>query len=107
MSQIIDLINFTDEISSQISELSYDQTSSYPKEISIYIDNATENEILIKSSNPKRLLFGIKEAAQILGVSYDYMRNLLIEGRVAYKQFGKRKMVHIKELTRLLTEGIN
>ncbi|KAB2846716.1 MAG: helix-turn-helix domain-containing protein [Melioribacteraceae bacterium] len=72
-----------------------------------YEDTLAENEQMLKESMPNKILFSIEESAGILGVSYDYIRNLVSSGQIASKQFGKRKLIHIKELARLITEGVN
>lgn len=73
----------------------------------VYEDTIDENEQMLKEKMPNKILFSIEETASVLGVSYDYVRNLANTERIASKQFGKRKMIHIKELSRIITEGVN
>lgn len=72
-----------------------------------YKDTICENETLIRETYPNKLLFSLEESATILGVSYDYIRNQAINGLISTKSFGKRRMIHLRELTRLLTNGVS
>ena len=71
-----------------------------------YEDSLAENEQILREHMPNKILFSIEESAALLGISYDYVRSLTTNGKIASKQFGKRKMIHIKELSRLITEGV-
>lgn len=71
-----------------------------------YEDSIADNERMLREQTPNKILFSLEESAALLGISYDYVRSLTIKGKIASKQFGKRKMIHIKELSRLITDGV-
>ena len=111
MSKLIEFSTKT--INDYANELGFDNSAidfspeDYGENADVYKDTLAENEQMLKESMPNKILFSLEETAGIIGVSYDYIRNLVSSGRIAFKQFGKRKLVHIKELARLITEGVN
>lgn len=65
-----------------------------------------QNQKILLEVNPGKLLYSIKEAAKILGVSYEFIRANICGGRVIANSFGARKLIHLNELSKLITEGI-
>ena len=57
-------------------------------------------------ANPAKLLYSISETAKVLGVSYEFVRARVYGQQVNIKQFGSRKLIHISELSRLISEGL-
>ena len=112
MSQIINFNSSADDKTKNTkSNLSIFDCSSaiYDDEefdTEFFHDTIEENEYLIKQSNPNKLLFSLEETSLILGVSYDFIRVKANQGVISVKYFGKRKMIHLKELSRLITEGV-
>lgn len=110
MSQIIelsinpDIQHFITMQDSYLDEFNNDFIDPHSK---TYTDTITENENFIKESMPNKILFSLEETATLLGVSYDYVRNQANLGHIASKKFGKRKMIHLKELCRIICEGVN
>ena len=49
-------------------------------------------------SEPYKLLFSIKEAAQILGLSPRTIHNLTAQKQLAVRRIGRRVLVHRREL---------
>lgn len=79
--------------------------SSIPT-IDSFTDLVNENKELLLKSNPGKLLYSIKETAKILGISYENVRQNIHAGTVQTKNFGGRMMVHLNELSKLLSKGI-
>ncbi len=69
-------------------------------------DTYAENKELLLRGNSGKLLYSMQEASALLGVSYEFVRQNVRSGKVAVKNFGARKLIHINEITRLITEGI-
>ncbi len=66
---------------------------------------STNLEFLIQTY-PSKILFNIKEAAKLLGQSYESIRIRIKNGKINSKSFGTRKMIHRDELAKIITEGI-
>ena len=69
-------------------------------------DTIEENKNLLLQTYPGKLLYSLKDTAAILGVSYEYVRQKVCSGEIHTKFFGDRKMIHLNEVTLLITEGI-
>lgn len=55
---------------------------------------------------PNKLNFSISETAQILNLSYDFVREKTASGLIAATKFGDRQMISVYELGRILAEGV-
>ena len=71
---------------------------------SIY--TAVEDMQSLLKANPAKLLYSIRETAKVLGVSYEFVRAKVYGRQINIKQFGTRKLIHISELSRLISEGL-
>ena len=80
---------------------------SKPKGPVVYTDSSEENLEYLDSRYPNKILFDLKDVANILCISYEFVRLLVNNKTIAAKQIGKRKLVHRGELARLITEGVD
>ena len=71
-----------------------------------FIDTKDDNMQSLLRANPGKLLYSIRETATMLGVSYEFVRAKVYGQQVNFKQFGSRKLIHISELARLISEGL-
>jgi hypothetical protein len=72
-----------------------------------YTDTFDENLEYITTTYPGKILFDLKEVANILSMSYEYIR-ISVNNEIIYaKQIGSRRLVHRGELARMITEGVN
>ena len=55
---------------------------------------------------PKKMLFNMKETAEALCVSVEFIRKRISEGKINAVCFGDRKLISINELARLIQEGV-
>ena len=67
---------------------------------------SSTNEDLLLRANPEKLLYSIRETANVLGVSYEFIRAKVQSGHIHVSSFGSRKLIHINELSRLISEGL-
>ena len=72
-----------------------------------YTDTFEENLEYITTTYPDKILFDLKEVANILSMSYEFVRISVNKGIVSAKQIGSRRLIHRGELARLITEGVN
>ena len=70
-----------------------------------HIDRLEDSLNLLKKMYPDKILFSVKEASKILNLSTDFIRDRFWDNRINFKKFGKRKMIHILEMARLINEG--
>jgi excisionase family DNA binding protein len=64
------------------------------------------NMEIIKSNFPAQVLFTISEVANITKVSYEFIRQRIVRGKIKHRAFGERKLIHINELCRIISGGI-
>lgn len=102
MPQIINLA----EINHPANHSCYVSKSTSKSRV-IYDDSYDENLEHLITSYPNKILFNIKEVANQLSVSYEFVRYSVNNGYIKAKLFGKRKLIHRGELARIITEGIN
>ncbi len=72
-----------------------------------YTDTFDENLEYITTTYPGKVLFDLKEVANILSMSYEYIRISVNNGIIYAKKIGSRRLVHRGELARMITEGVN
>ena len=65
-----------------------------------------DNHALLLAASPQKILYTIKETAKVLNVSYEYVRSKVYAGIIRNTSFGSRKLIHINEVSRLMSEGI-
>lgn len=61
---------------------------------------------LLNNMYPNKLNFSISEAAKVLNLSYDFVREKIASGLIAATKFGDRYMISVYELGRILAEGV-
>ena len=62
-------------------------------------------EVLVKN-NPDKVIFSIKEAADILGVGEEFIRRRAKTGKIKATYLGDKPFINIVELARISTEGV-
>ena len=78
-----------------------------PKGPVVYTDSNEENVAYLERRYPDKILFELKDVAEVLCISYEFARLLVNNNSIASKNIGKRKLVHRGELARLITEGVD
>ena len=71
-----------------------------------YTDSYEENLVYLCDKYPDKILFGLQEVANIITMSYEFVRISVINGLISAKAIGRRRLVHRGELARLITEGV-
>ncbi|MGE5621179.1 MAG: hypothetical protein ACM3U0_01265 [archaeon] len=61
---------------------------------------------VLNNRYPNKLNFTISETAEIISLSYDFVREKILQGLITAVKFGDRFMVSQFELSRLLAEGV-
>lgn len=90
------IITFNNHSESNLSKI---KSSTIEKRIN------TNIKLLMKIYESK-LVYSIKETANILNLSYDFIRFHIKSGKISAIYFGDRPMIHIEEVARLLCFGI-
>lgn len=68
---------------------------------------ADETMAFLQKLFPNKINFSIDEAANVLNLSYDFIREHIISDEIIAKKFGDRWMINLFELARLIMEGIH
>ncbi len=72
-----------------------------------YLSDAyEENLYLLLTMNGNKIFFSIKEVSENLNTSYDFVAERIRNNNIKSVKFGDRPMVNVKELVRIMTEGI-
>ena len=83
--------------------------------IPISEDGVSSDDILLTSPKfsdilnnlfPNKINFSISEVAQVLNLSYDFVREKVSGGSIAAAKFGDRYMISVFELERILAQGV-
>lgn len=61
----------------------------------------------LKTMDNKKLLYSINEIAEMLSLSYEFIRSRVDCGKIKSKKFGDRKMIPINEVIRILENGVD
>ena len=72
-----------------------------------YTDSYEENLGYLCDTYPDKILFDLKEVANTISMSYEFVRISVNNGLISAKAIGRRRLVHRGELARLITEGVN
>ena len=64
-----------------------------------------DTEFLLKMF-PGKVLFSMEETAEILNVSYEFIRSKVVSGQIASVPLGRRNMINIYELANLTNRGV-
>ena len=60
----------------------------------------------ITNNYPGQIFFSIKEVTKILNTKYELVRVSCLNGKIPVKFFGRRKLIHLFEVARLLKDGL-
>jgi hypothetical protein len=71
-----------------------------------YTDSYEENLAYLCDRCPDKILFSLQEVANIIAMSYEFVRISVNNGLISAKAIGSRRLVHRGELARLITEGV-
>lgn len=69
-------------------------------------DTYSSTRKALLDANPGKLLYSLKECSAIIGISYEYVRILVNTEQLPAKSFGRRRLVHLDDLCRLVTSGV-
>ena len=95
-----------DHISVPVNRRVTTESISYDSSGNDMNDSIQENREQLMKDYPGKLLFSIKDTSVILGVSYEFVRRTIHSGSVQTRNFGGRMMIHLNELSKLITKGI-
>ncbi len=105
MAQIIQLAERIDSESEPKTEVHQNNTeqpqTQHPDQSDVELTKK-----LIQNKYPNKILFTIKEVAQELNLSYEAVRLFVINDQIPSIAFGRRRMIHLNQLIRILTEGV-
>lgn len=62
---------------------------------------------VLNNKYPNKLNFTVKETSDIIGLSYDFVREKIIKGSISSIKYGDRFMVSQFELSRILSQGVS
>ena len=77
-----------------------------PKEKEVQSSLHESAVLFIQKLFPNKINFSITEAASVLNVSYDFVREHIISEDIKAQQYGDRWMINLFELLRILMEGV-
>ena len=77
-----------------------------PKEKEVQSSLHGSAVLFIQKLFPNKINFSITEAASVLNVSYDFVREHIISDDIKAQKYGDRWMINLFEMVRLLTEGV-
>lgn len=69
-------------------------------------NNWETNLNLVQKMFPGKINFSMAEAATVLNLSYDFVRDQIKNKAIQAVKYGDRNMINIYELVRILTEGV-
>lgn len=61
---------------------------------------------LLTQNNPNKIIFSIKDAAEVLGVGTEFIRRRIKSGRIKVTYLGDKPFINIVELARISIEGV-
>lgn len=82
------------------------QNTLQPKEKEVQTSLHESALLFIQKLFPNKINFSINEAASVLNVSYDFIREHIIRDEIKAKKYGDRWMINLFELIRILIEGV-
>jgi hypothetical protein len=74
--------------------------------VEISVDKFQQTLNILIHNHPDKVTFSLKEASSLINVSSEFLRRRVKSGMIRVMYFGDKPMIHICELARLLTEGI-
>lgn len=61
---------------------------------------------LLTQNNPNKIIFSIKDAAEVLGVGTEFIRRRIKCGKINATYLGDKPFINIVELARISIEGV-
>ncbi|MFH1194767.1 MAG: hypothetical protein V1720_03585 [bacterium] len=104
MASIIDLSKI--ELKEKVTINHHEAKKEVVQPSIIPSDTIADNEEFLRKEFPNKILFSIEEATSILNMSYEFIRSSIIKGRINAKRFGKKHLIHLKELSKIITQGV-
>ena len=108
MSRLINFSNFasTKTVQKEITiPPSVSNYSSQRGELKAYNSYKLTVEVLV-NNYPNKILFSIKDAAEVLGVGAEFIRRRIKSGKIKATYLGDKPFINIVELARISTEGV-
>ena len=108
MAQLINFDNYTPTNSDRKEKAlspSIANSSVYSTESEADNSYQLTLNVLVKSY-PNKIIFTIKEAAEVLGVGAEFIRRRIKSGRIKATYLGDKPFINIAELARISTEGV-
>ncbi|MCX6174146.1 MAG: helix-turn-helix domain-containing protein [Ignavibacteriales bacterium] len=68
--------------------------------------NSTKFFDILNNRFPNKINYSLAEVAEVLNLSYDFVREKISCGEISAIKFGDRYMVNVFELARILEEGV-
>lgn len=106
MSQLIDFSKYHLQSNHSTQSLKVRSAENVQSTIDISDDEYKMTINILVHNNPNKTSFTIDEAAVQLNVGNEFIRRRTKAGRIKVIYFGDKPMIHISELARLLTKGI-
>lgn len=77
------------------------------KNTNIEVDSAYKLTLdVLAQNNPNKIIFSIKDAAEVLGVGTEFIRRRIKSGRIKVTYLGDKPFINIVELARISIEGV-
>ncbi len=110
MSRLINFDNYSPVVEQYITKKN--NSVSIPKEKctskEVSADQSYDEVIsLLLRLHPNKLAYTQKDAAEILGLSYQYINKKCVDGEIRTVKFGNRQLININEMAKLLMEVLN
>lgn len=102
----IDSAVVEDDISVKAEPVPQDEMKDRDEETSFDLLSYAEILKATIKQFPQKLLFSVKETADTLCVSVEFIRKKITEQKITTVSFGDRKLISINELARLIHKGV-
>lgn len=106
MSQLIDFSQFQYKKTVLPKQLNSSIPESFPQGIEISEDEYNLTVTILVHNNPNKISFTIDEVATFMNVSNEFIRRRIKAGKIKAVYYGDKPTIHITELARVLTKGI-
>jgi excisionase family DNA binding protein len=106
MPKIINFANYPSPKDTPVRRVSPEVPMYIPQKIDISDDEYKLTVNILVHNNPNKINFTIDEVAAQLSVSREFIRTRTKSGKIKVIQYGDKPMIHISELARILTKGI-
>lgn len=108
MPQLINLDNYNPTNSNWKGIAISPSTNDYSvKSSSSEVDDLYKLTLdLLSQNNPNKIIFSIKDAAEVLGVGTEFIRRRIKSGKIKVTYLGDKPFINIVELARISIEGV-